>query len=333
MKKKSGGNSCKVSIIVPVYNAEVFVGRCIESILGQQYSNFELILIDDGSSDRSLEICRNYNDSRILIITHDSNKGVSEARNTGIKAARGKWLAFVDADDMVSSDWLSGFINYKGDADLITHPVVLKENGKESYTMYHDATGKSVEQNIFELYKSHLLGFIWSMFFNRNFILEHNLLFDNRLRAVEDLEFMSRFAANTTSIVSFNLGYYQYTFPLAGKKYGKFNNVYNRIYTNMRNIFQTPKIREQFIEDIVHNMIGYILQAYLWHKIDIANNCIDYYRKEMGTPYILKSTRKLSVVCNLLIKINARCLLQYVAKKHVTKANALGFEYIQFDNI
>ncbi len=87
------------------------------------------------------------------------------------------------------------------------------------------------------------------------------------------------------------------------------------------------------MEDIVNNMIGYILQAYLWHKIDIANNCIDYYRKEMGTPYILKSTHKLSVVCNLLIKINARCLLQYIAKKHVTKANVLGFEYIKFDNI
>lgn len=332
MKKKSGGNSCEVSIIVPVYNAEVFVGRCIESILGQQYSNFELILIDDGSSDRSLEICRNYNDSRILIITHDSNKGVSEARNTGIEAARGKWLAFVDADDTVSSDWLSGFTDYNGDADLITHPVVLKENGKESYTMYHDATGKSIEQNIFELYKSHLLGFIWSMFLNRNFILSHNLLFDSRLQAIEDLEFMSRFAVNTTSIASFNLGHYKYTFPNGKKSYGKINNVYFRIYTNIGNIFKTPVIRKQFTEDIASNMIWYILQAYSWRRIDIANNCINYYCKEIGTSYILKSASKLFVVCNLLIKINARYLLQYIAKKHITKMNALGFEYINFNN-
>ena len=322
----------KVSIIVPVYNAEAFVGRCIESILGQQYSNFELILIDDGSSDRSLEICQNYSDSRILIITHDSNKGVSEARNTGIEAARGKWLAFVDADDTVSSDWLSGFTDYNGDADLITHPVVLKENGKESYTMYHDATGKSIEQNIFELYKSHLLGFVWSMFLNRNFILKHNLLFNNRLQAIEDLEFMSRFVANTTSMDSFNLGYYKYTFPHCKKTYGKINNVYFRIYTNMSNIFKTPKIRKQFTEDIASNMIWYILQAYSWHEIDIANNHINYYRREVETTYMLKSGGKLFVVCNILIKLNAICLLQYIAKKHVTKMNALGFEYIKFDN-
>lgn len=92
-----------LSVIIPVYNAEKFLGRCIESVLNQSYKNLELILVNDGSTDRSLEICRDYKnlDSRVFIIDKN-NEGAGPTRNAGMALARGKYLAFPDADDRMA---------------------------------------------------------------------------------------------------------------------------------------------------------------------------------------------------------------------------------------
>ncbi|RWS41895.1 glycosyltransferase family 2 protein [Bacillus mycoides] len=91
-----------VSVIVPIYNVERYINRCIKSVLGQTYENFELLLVDDGSSDNSGKICDEYakRDNRI-IVKHISNSGVSNARNLGIKYATGEWLLFLDGDDIL----------------------------------------------------------------------------------------------------------------------------------------------------------------------------------------------------------------------------------------
>ena len=91
-----------VSIVVPVYNCENYIERCIKSLLEQTYKNIEIILINDGSKDRSLDICKKYSniDKRIVIIDK-KNEGVSKARNTGIKKSNGKFISFVDADDLI----------------------------------------------------------------------------------------------------------------------------------------------------------------------------------------------------------------------------------------
>ena len=92
-----------VSIIVPVYNAENYLDFCIQSILNQTYKNIEIILIDDGSSDRSLQICRTYQETnpRIIVLS-GANRGVSHARNRGLDTSSGDWIAFVDSDDCIS---------------------------------------------------------------------------------------------------------------------------------------------------------------------------------------------------------------------------------------
>ena len=90
----------KVSVIIPVYNVEQYLNRCIDSVLNQTYKDFEIILVDDGSTDKSGEICDVYaeKDSRITVI-HKENGGLSDARNFGIDAARGDFLTFLDSDD------------------------------------------------------------------------------------------------------------------------------------------------------------------------------------------------------------------------------------------
>ena len=97
--------SALISVVVPVYNAEKYLDKCIQSIINQKYSNLEIILVDDGSKDNSLELCKKYaeSDKRIKVI-HKENEGVSTARNSGIEVASGDFIAFIDSDDYIDEN-------------------------------------------------------------------------------------------------------------------------------------------------------------------------------------------------------------------------------------
>lgn len=105
----------KISIIVPVYNAEKYIRRCVDSILKQTFTDFELLLVDDGSIDKSGEICDQYaiSDDRINVV-HKENCGVSSARNIGLSHARGEWVSFIDSDDWIENDYLEIQTNSPG---------------------------------------------------------------------------------------------------------------------------------------------------------------------------------------------------------------------------
>ncbi len=110
-----------ISVVVPVYKAEPYLYDCIRSILRQSYRDYELILVDDGSPDRSGEICDSFaeQDRRVTVI-HQENGGVSRARNAGIEAARGEWICFIDADDLVLKHFLAAFeSDNQGGVDLV----------------------------------------------------------------------------------------------------------------------------------------------------------------------------------------------------------------------
>lgn len=123
-----------ISIVIPVYNAELYLEECISSILRQTYVYFELILIDDGSTDNSLIICRSFEkkDSRIEVF-HQDNSGVSSARNLGIRLAHGEYICFVDADDWIDETYISSFVKSlvkNRNLDLCVQGLKSFENGK-----------------------------------------------------------------------------------------------------------------------------------------------------------------------------------------------------------
>ena len=122
----NGGPAPKVSVIVPVYKAEKYLRKCVDSILTQTFKDFEVILVDDGSPDKSGEICDEYaeKDSRVRVF-HKENGGVSSARNKGIDEARGEWVTFVDADDWLSFETLESLSIYLKDYDIIRFSMVL----------------------------------------------------------------------------------------------------------------------------------------------------------------------------------------------------------------
>ena len=115
-----------ISVIVPVYNTEKYLRRCIDSVLAQTYQDFELLLIDDGSKDSSGAICDEYaaQDARVKVF-HKENGGVSSARNVGLDNARGEWITFVDSDDYIEENFLKSFEGNL-DADLVVGGMIEK---------------------------------------------------------------------------------------------------------------------------------------------------------------------------------------------------------------
>ena len=108
----------KVSVIVPVYNVEKYLDECVNSIINQSYSNLEIILVDDGSSDTSGQKCDTYKavDNRIKVI-HKKNGGLSDARNVGIEIATGEYISFIDSDDYVSEIFIESLVNKVNNTD------------------------------------------------------------------------------------------------------------------------------------------------------------------------------------------------------------------------
>lgn len=131
-------NNPKISVIIPVYNVEAYLRRCVESLLQQTYSNLEIILVDDGSPDRSGEICDEYGyqDSRIKVI-HQANRGVSAARNSGLCAATGDWIGFIDGDDWIEPDMYEYMLDMarKHGADMVQCGLFFDEE-TESREMF-----------------------------------------------------------------------------------------------------------------------------------------------------------------------------------------------------
>lgn len=132
----------KISIIVPIYNVEIYLEKCINSILNQTLSDFELIMVNDGSTDRSGEICDKYGmiDSRIKII-HKKNGGLSSARNAGLDVARGEYIGFVDSDDYIDKQMYEKMIekSIKSNSDIVICDMKYNLNGKDiSQTQFKD---------------------------------------------------------------------------------------------------------------------------------------------------------------------------------------------------
>lgn len=183
-----------ISVIVPVYNAERHIIRCIDSLLAQSYADFELLLIDDGSKDISGRICDEYSakDQRIKAL-HKKNGGVSSARNLGLNNAKGRWIAFCDSDDYVSEHYLENLISATDSekTDLVFNYAIVHCKGdikKENYPeKLIDAT------DISDLFLNNDLAWhtsTWSKLFKRELIEKIGLRFTLGIHIGEDALFL-----------------------------------------------------------------------------------------------------------------------------------------------
>lgn len=206
----------KISIIVPVYQVENELSRCIDSLLRQTHTRLEIILVDDGSLDRCPQICDEYalKDKRILVI-HKENGGLSSARNTGLRASTGKYILYVDADDYLepvacekllagientSADFAVGALKeFRGEQIIYQRHTNLK-SGK----LYnaHEFIKKSIEAN--EWYAPAVLNL-----YRKSFLIEHKLYYKEG-RYYEDMEMLPRLYLIASTIVYVDFAFYNY---------------------------------------------------------------------------------------------------------------------------
>nr|WP_326185967.1 glycosyltransferase [uncultured Oscillibacter sp.] len=206
-----------VSIIVPVYNAENTLRRCIDSILEQEYTNFELLLVNDGSRDRSGEICDEYaaKDPRVHV-THKENSGVSDTRNLALGQARGTYLQFLDSDDWITPDATSSLVRaaeaHRCDLVISDFYRVIGERVSHKGDI-DDDTVLSREE-----YAAHMMenpadfyyGVLWNKLYRRDIVEEHHLRMDPEISWCEDFMFNLEYIRYAETFYALQVPIYYY---------------------------------------------------------------------------------------------------------------------------
>ena len=199
-----------ISIIVPVYNAENFLRRCIDSILAQSYTDFELLLVDDGSPDNCGAICDEYatQDSRVRVL-HKENGGVSSARNLGLDNAQGEWVTFIDSDDWVESDFLEKMM-ISADTDLVVGGNVRPSGElKQATDKLYDTA--SMADFLEEHLNGSLLRAPWGKLLRYSIIEHYHIRFDEHIRFGEDTIFIYKYLCQCQVVSTISSCGYHYT--------------------------------------------------------------------------------------------------------------------------
>lgn len=205
-----------ISIIVPVYNAEKWLNRCVDSILVQTLSDFELLLVDDGSTDNSSAICEEYavRDSRVRVF-HKNNGGVSSARNLGLENAVGEWVTFCDSDDYVSPSWLQNYcLKENSDKSVICQGLVKFShndiNNIEFAGEYRGACEGDACKVLDVLFIKGMLGWIHIKAFQLSKIKERYVTFDENQKFREDEKFFLEYLRPTDKLILYDMAGYFY---------------------------------------------------------------------------------------------------------------------------
>jgi len=204
----------EISIIVPVYNAERYLTKCVKSILNQTFTDFELILIDDGSSDASPLLCDEFEkyDARVKSI-HQKNCGVSAARNKGIDIACGKYIMFCDSDDYVESEWCQMMrdmaVRYPD--SCVVHNAWLVNGRGDKKKIANKNFQKQIEKvRYYDLYYMSLSGSVWNRIFDLSKIKRNDIRFDENCSLGEDVVFDVNYCVLCKDIIFVTIPLYNY---------------------------------------------------------------------------------------------------------------------------
>lgn len=210
-----------VSIILPVYNTEKYISRCIESIIAQTYKNWELIIIDDGSNDASGKICMDYmkRDSRIYY-HHQYNQGVSVARNKGIFYASGKYLYFIDSDDEAEDNLLQTVLSYmeKDNLDMICFNVkALAEEGEPYWTPVIKereyqllSVSERCEFMLKDFLDCQMMYSPWNKMYRTSLVKKNEIFFEEGVKMGEDMGFNLKYLFYARKVKGISDSLYKY---------------------------------------------------------------------------------------------------------------------------
>lgn len=222
----------KYSVIIPVYNVEKYINRCVKSILSQRYNDLEIILIDNGSTDRSGSICDIYaNEYANISVYHIENHGVGSARNFGLSKARGEFIYFVDSDDYLVGNLFAEFEDkLVPDLDLLVFSYynsfeqeLTERNRTKKCLPYSGLYDKNDFIKIFtDLFLSDMLYTVWNKFYRREFLIKTNISFE-KYELGEDVRFNLNVYRKVNKIYLSQDSYYVYVIGRKGSAMSGYN--------------------------------------------------------------------------------------------------------------
>lgn len=291
-----------ISIIVPVYNVELYLKECIDSILSQDYTDFELLLIDDGSTDSSYHICKEYQskDKRVKVLKK-TNGGVSSARNLGIEKAKGEWITFLDSDDYIGKNYLEKLISFDNNKfyELSLVDGFIR-NDKTKHFFTRTPIYVPIEIAIESICGNNGLCLApWGKLFRKDIIEKNNIRFTEGLSFCEDLIFCFEY----------------------------FKYVHNKVYV----CNDTSYYYREVDNSLTHKIVNYkqVLKA-----MEIQLNDYLYYRKRYTDNRIIKK-HFVSILVSCILRIGEQIFYNHniseKEKAYIVERCKVSIKYISYD--
>lgn len=320
-------NNPKISVIVPVYNAEKYLHRCIDSILSQTFNDFEVLLIDDGSKDLSGEICDEYakKDSRVKVF-HKENGGVSSARNYGLYQANGHWIGFCDSDDYLKNDFFESFFKLGEKCEMLSQGFYCPNWSWKEKKVISEKTevirGEKIADFVLKTSISNQIGYIWCKLFLKDIIINHNIRFDSTVCFMEDKYFVYRYLEHVDKIINLSYDGYVYQFPPFNKSYGQQDviGLQLKFLNSLKKINGYYKNKETFERLILYQTFPAICES---NNLRLTSkDKIDYFFEKIYTlkriicgPYLGKRCIMVAILLGCFYKLKwYRNLILYIIK-------------------
>lgn len=307
-----------VSMIIPAYNAEKTIERCIHSVINQTYQNIEVIVVDDGSIDNTFLLCEKYAELSNFIYHKQENQGVSSARNKGIALSKGEYIVFVDSDDSISEVMIEMYMQHHNQFDFVCS-TVNKTQLKEKILLFHHF------QDIQLPFQEMLLsGFFTSpvcKLYKKNHI---TTLFEKDISYGEDLLFNLMYLQSVDSVCFINENYYIYDLTEAGLTNRLHQDEFETILRLHREfqLFSSLKLKDEGSKTLITNFftnyfVSFFQKAIFQNKLKIST--LKPYLKNKEYQFILKNSTNSSLNMKILKTNSAFLIASFFKCKQLVK--------------
>lgn len=323
----------KVSVIVAAYNIEKYIDRCLKSLIRQTFKNIEIIIINDGSSDNTLNLIKDYQiiDERIKIVDKE-NQGLIEARKSGLKLAQGEYIIFIDGDDWLEIEALDKLYTKakSSNADILCYNAFTSyDNDKKEIKNMFNINKIDKDNPLKSLFLDDIKVNIWSKFIRLNYIVENNVEFPERISYAEDLGAVSSLFMYNPKVEYLEQNLYNYyqredsITKIANSKMLEINKAICFVESQLKKNKLYEKYKQEFEQMIYNHLLFFNFMAIKnrgkYHK--------EIYRKYMEKNIVIKNNKYISTLINTY-PISARIRI-----KSYNSSYYLGVMYDLFRNL
>lgn len=317
----------KISVIVPTYNTEKYIGRCIESILNQSYKELELIIINDGSTDSSAEIIKKYakKDSRIIFIDN-KNCGVSESRNIGIRNAKGEYIQFVDSDDFIDENMLKDTLQLleEQNADMVITGLYLDierdaniNTSIQTFDYYEAKDKRNIAISVLSRLNGTYINSPINKLYKKEIITDNNIFMDKNISLGEDFIFNLMYLRYCDKVIFSNKCYYHYWMKIENNLTFKFREnkleLMYLMYEKSVDYFKLAGLNQDEYVELNNLFIKWMYSCF----IDLHNNGCNLNHKEK-IKYLKSAIKKYNNIIFSTNNLSLMLMLLKVSLKYPT---------------